>query len=157
MGQEQVEGADRLLDHDGDPFYIVEGDVDLLGPVADVRRAAGGQQRHHHDRRHQDDHGDEGQGLALAVGQVRGRRAGGGPAPRPTATRRRRRHEQQQPGQPPPAGVLPGDAHIGHVGGQDLVRVAVMVARIGYMCHLGDFAESPSAATGQRADGRAGR
>ena len=72
VGQKQVEGADSLLDHDGHPFYIVEGDIDLLRPVADVRRAAGGEQRHHHDRRHQDDQGDQRQDLALAVGQVGG-------------------------------------------------------------------------------------
>ena len=121
MSQEQVEGADGLLDHDGDPFYIVEGDVDLLGPVADVRRAAGGQQRHHHDRPHQDDQGDERQDLGFAVGQVRGAEqvADQHRDPQPDADHGA---DEQQAVQAPLAGVLPGHAHVGDVGGAGLVR-----------------------------------
>ena len=72
VGQKQVQGTDRLLHHDGDPFYIVQRDVDLLGPVPDMGRAAGRHQRHHHDRRHQQQDADKGQGLGLGVRQARG-------------------------------------------------------------------------------------
>ena len=119
MRQEEVEGPHRLLDHHGYPFHILQGDIDLLGAVADVRGPPGGQERHHHDSGHQDDDADEGKGLGLGVGQARrsdqvteeDRR------PQPGADGPDR---QQQPGQPAPARVLAGGTHVGHVGAQHL-------------------------------------
>ncbi len=118
MGEEKVEGADGLLDHDRQPFDIVEADVDLLGPVADVRRAPRDQHRDHHHRPHQKDYARQRQILALGPGQVRPAQDVPGedrePEPHPDE-----HHDHDQLREPAPPRHLPSHPHIGDFYRQD--------------------------------------
>ena len=65
-----------------EPTHVVEGHLELVGPVEDVGRAAGAQQRHHH---HQQQDGDQDHGRQHGD---RGRRGSGGSESSPSGRRR---------------------------------------------------------------------
>ncbi len=55
VGQEEVEGLHHFVDDHTRAAHVVEVDVDLVGPVEDVRRSPRAQQREDHHRAQDDD------------------------------------------------------------------------------------------------------
>jgi hypothetical protein len=114
VGQEEVERPDHVLLDRVDALDVVEGHVDLLGPVGHVRRAA----RHDRGADEHDDEGDE-EDHRRELERVDRRhvevehvqRLAVGDAPEQVG--QRQRQQDGHPPEPTPAHALAGAGHIG--------------------------------------------
>ena len=119
VGQEEVQRADDVGLHQVDALDVCQRDVDLLGAVRDVRRAARDQRhpegRDDHDaEEHADDQQERVDRGQRQLRQV-DRTAVDDPPPHPD---HRDRHQEPDPGEPVSACPLPGCTHVAGGRGQ---------------------------------------